>query len=384
MAVVSRPDSPFYWLNLERPGQRVIRESTKIPVHAPTPKQHQENRRLAEAIYAARMGDLARARHQLPVDKPRITFKAYRAWYLDHIAAHKRNQIREKSMLKQLGAYFDAKDLAAIDLDAAREWRTARARQVAPNTVNRELALLKHLMASAVPKYLDKNPLAGLSDLRAPEREPRVLEPDEETRLLAVLGPEDTALVLCALDTLQRLSSVAGLQWAQDHGEYLTFLNTKTKGGKVPVSQRLRAALDALPKRGASVFASYQRGSVAARQKAVSDMFMAACRKAKILTGQKAGGLTFHGLRHTGASRMLSRGVDIETVRRIGGWANLNVLLKYLHPTDDASRRAVETIGGVYGTGTNVAPRGTRRTRAARTNPSKSGRKRQNRPHRAG
>ena len=38
--------------------------------------------------------------------------------------------------------------------------------------------------------------------------------------------------------------------------------------------------------------------------------------------------------------------MDIETVRRIGGWVNYKELQKYLHPTDAASRSAVETVGG--------------------------------------
>jgi len=43
---------------------------------------------------------------------------------------------------------------------------------------------------------------------------------------------------------------------------------------------------------------------------------------------------------------MLAAGVDIETVRRIGGWANYSELQKYLHPTDEASVSAVESVGG--------------------------------------
>ncbi len=42
---------------------------------------------------------------------------------------------------------------------------------------------------------------------------------------------------------------------------------------------------------------------------------------------------------------MLDAGVDIETVRRIGGWANYKELQKYLHPTNSASRSAVEAVG---------------------------------------
>jgi integrase len=58
------------------------------------------------------------------------------------------------------------------------------------------------------------------------------------------------------------------------------------------------------------------------------------------------GGMTFHGLRHTGATRMLEEGrVNVKTVKLIGGWRNLKVLDRYLHPSDGAMRAAVNTIG---------------------------------------
>jgi integrase len=346
VGVVRRPDSPFWWLILERPGQKPIRMSTKIPIVGPTEAHTKENRHLANIAYSVQMRDLARLRFQLPVEKAHISFKAYRAWYAEQISIHKRAHAVERSILKTLGRTFDSLDLADITLHHGREWRTARARIMRPATVNRELALLKHVLSSAVPKYLDANPLDALTGLRVPDAEPRILSPDEEMRLLAVLDVEQTALILCALDTLQRLSSVASLKRAQDHGTYLHFLNTKTRANKVPVSARLRTALDALPDAGPYLFPTYHsKGrSVEAVRKAVIQMFYEVCAKADIETGHDRG-LTFHGLRHTGASRMLERGIDIETVRRIGGWSNLTILRRYLHPSDEASHRAVNIIG---------------------------------------
>ena len=61
-------------------------------------------------------------------------------------------------------------------------------------------------------------------------------------------------------------------------------------------------------------------------------MFEARCRAVRIPFGRQVHGLTFHGLRHTGASRMLNQGVDIKTVAEIGNWKNLAVLQRYLHP----------------------------------------------------
>jgi integrase len=293
------------------------------------------------------MGDFARRRYQLEDERPTITFAKYRDWYYEHISSTKRNQPREASMLRQLGAYFDPLELHTLERDQIMAWRTARAKAVAPGTVNREMEILKHLLGSAVPKYLATNPASGVKPLRVPEVEVRLLEPEEERRLLLAATPEQMAIIICALDTLARLSSVAGLKRAQDHGTYITNLNPKVTGYKVPVSTRLRLALDALPADSVFCFQGVQGGNPAARATRVSLQFLALCQKVDIPTGRKDGGLSFHCLRHTGASRMLARGVDIETVRQIGGWTNLTVLRKYLHPTDEARRWAVESIGSL-------------------------------------
>ncbi len=344
MGIYARKDSKFYWLCLERRGQRPIREATKIPVAGGNDSQKKQNRELAQAAYSVRMGDLARAKYNLPTERPISTFAAYRVWYYDNISTQKRNTARERSMLKQLGVTFDRFPLHTIDRDQILEWRTARVKAVAPGTVNRELA------AESVPKFLEKNPAAGVPRLRVPEQEVPILTTAQEARLLKVATVEERAIVLTALDTLQRLSNVANLARAQDHGSYITVLNPKVKSYKVAVSTRLRKALDAhlktLPKGEKHVFPSMRLATDGATRNRVIAMFMALCAKAKIPTGRKTGGFSFHCLRHTGASRMLTTGrVDVKTVADIGGWADIKVLQKYLHPTDAQKRAAVETIG---------------------------------------
>lgn len=211
MGIYARPDSKFYWLCLERPGQRPIREKTAIPVAGGNPSQTKQNRELAQAAYAVRMGDMARARYNIPTERPIATFAAYRVWYYDNFSTQKRNAARERSMLKQLGQTFDRFTLHTIDRDQVLKWRTARARAVAPGTVNRELELLKHMLGTAVPKYLEKNPATGVQRLRVPEQEVPILSPAQEARMLKAATTEERAIVLTALDTLQRLSNVANL-----------------------------------------------------------------------------------------------------------------------------------------------------------------------------
>jgi integrase len=345
MAPYKRTDSPFWWLCLERgPGKPPLREHTLIPVDGGTPQQTKANAALAQQAYAARMVDLARHRYNLPGDRASIAFAKFRLWYAEHISTTKRGVIREQSMLRKLGQFFDELPLDTIDTDTILEWRTARNKEVAPGTVNRELILLKHLLGKAVPKYLETNPAKGVTPLRVPEEEVRLLTPDEEVRLLAVCTPEQQAAIICALDTLQRLSNVAGLRRAQDHGAYLTVLNPKVKGYKVPVSVRLRKALDALPRDSVHYFPSLYHHIPERMRSRTILTFERLLDAAGLPRLRRAGGLSFHCLRHTGASRMLARGVDIKTVQQLGGWKDITVLQRYLHPTDAQRRAAVETV----------------------------------------
>lgn len=345
MGVYHRPDSPFWWLLLERPGQKPIREKTSIPVDGGAPPLTKELKRQAQEAYAKRMAELARGHYGLPVPIVGRTFADHRAWYKDHVSAHHRGASREYSALKYLGQFFDAYELRAIDQAVAREWRTWRLKTVSTSTVRREEQMLKAILTSAVPKYLERNPLAGFRSLRATRTDTRVLTPQEEARLLKAL-PTDEArtLVLCALDTLLRLSNVRNLTRAQDHKRYL-YADTKVDAVRVPISTRLRTALNARPA-GALFFPTYAGPS----NNVTLRMFMTACQRARVATGRATGGISFHCLRHTGASRMLAAGVDVKTVMEIGGWKNLKVLERYLHANEDRKLSAVNHIGQNHAT----------------------------------
>ena len=53
MGVYTRPDSPFYWIGLERKGRRVLREATRVPAKPMLKRQ-------ALLVYYRRMSELAK------------------------------------------------------------------------------------------------------------------------------------------------------------------------------------------------------------------------------------------------------------------------------------------------------------------------------------
>lgn len=120
---------------------------------------------------------------------------------------------------------------------------------------------------------------------------------------------------------------------------------------KVPVSSRLRERLDALRKatKGKGhIFAHRRRGKDARTwSNSAKQMLEDACRRAGIRYGRRKQGITFHGLRHTGATRMIEAGISLRVVQAIGGWSDLRLLTRYTHPGEQAMRDAVEAVSRV-------------------------------------
>jgi integrase len=71
----------------------------------------------------------------------------------------------------------------------------------------------------------------------------------------------------------------------------------------------------------------------------VSHRFPALAREAKL-----PGVVTFHTLRHTFASRLVMAGVDLLTVKALGGWNRLEMVERYSHLAPAHKRAAVERL----------------------------------------
>lgn len=342
MTVYARKDSPFWWMWLEgtRPPVRV---STGVPIGTGSAKR--QSRAQADEIYRAAMGDLARDRFTVPKDRPALLFRDHAAWYVTHVVTHHRGHTREVSLVKHLVSVFGDLPLRDLTPERIEEWKTERARTKNHNTVNRALDVLKAMLKRAVPLYLETNPAARVK--KFPRRNPpiTVLSETAEDAILAVASPVERAMVLLGLDALLRFGDVRTLRVEHDKGDHLMVVDPKTDPYKVPVSRRLRTALDVLHPKDGWYFPKWYRERWAPVSSTTADaIFRALCHRAGVPVGRKVGGITFHGLRHTGATRA-TRVVKLTVVQRLGGWKNLTQLARYDHPDDPEIMRAVEAIG---------------------------------------
>lgn len=356
MGIYRRKDSPFWWMSIERAGQRPVQESTGVRSDSRDAKLARDQKETAMDVYRARCGDLARMRHKLPRAKT-IPFSKQADWYELHVLPHHRGAARERFALTHLRTAFGDDDLLTITLDRAKEYATARlamqagrtsGRTVTASTVNRELAVLRAILASAIPKHLLESPLKDLKPLRAAPRPKRTLTVAEEQRLLAQLEPADRAFYLVAVDSLMRLSNVLDLKRSEDKGAYFELLDSKTGPYRAMVSARARAALDALPVDGEYYFA-HRRKAKNPRDfgASIRGMLRRACARCSppIPFGRASLGITFHtATRATGATRMLQAGVDLRTLQAVGNWRDLRSTQRYLTTQDALMVAAVNSI----------------------------------------
>jgi len=358
MGVFTRPDSRYWYLWLETAplGQR--REPTRIVV-GDTVAQKTDSRRLALQLYHTRMEELGRKIHRLPVPINVPTFNALADQYETTDLVHHKGKERELEILPRLRAHFGDWSIDQIDKDAVKAWRTARRttstviphfggpkgpRKVLPppsaRTVNREVDVLQQVMAIGVPKYYAVSPLEGLPDLDVITPIRRLITPDEERRLLKHLARDDQAIFICGQETLARLGDILDLEKTDDQGEKLSIRDPKNgMAHEVPISRRLRMALDALPDGRASKYLFPRRRAAETerdRRNGYAKALARACQAANVPYGRKAHGVTFHwATRRTSATRLIRRGGDsvLRTVQRLGNWKSPTVLLNIYQET---------------------------------------------------
>ena len=211
-------------------------------------------------------------------------------------------------------------------------------------TVNRELALLKRLFNLAIDwdMYLGSNPLRKVKFFQEVNTGFRVLIPEEEARLLRNAAPAIQDVVLYALNTGCRIGEIFSLRWQHVDvaGGLINVFSPKTqKILVVPINSQVRRTLEfwALGRKNEFVFYNQKTGEPFVDLDAGLQL---ACKKAEIE------GVTWHTLRHTFASRLLERGVDIMTVKELLGHSTVTVTMRYTHSNLDSKVAAVGKLAG--------------------------------------
>lgn len=300
------------------------------------------NRRDAEELLTLRKSEVLRGVYKRPV---KMSFGDFGGRYMEHAKANKRSWLRDQQMLEHLKKFLGSErqltDITPVDIEG---YKIHRRESVSGATVNRELALLKRMfnLAIAWDLFLDLNPVCKVKFFREFNTGLRVLSPEEEEKVLENAAPYVQDIIRFGLNTGLRIGEIFSLRWSHVdlQKRILTVFAPKTeKLREVPINEEALRVLEAwwLGRKNEIVFYNPETGKPFVDLKAG---FALACRKAGI------SGVTWHTLRHTFASRLVNRGVDIVTVQELLGHSTVTVTMRYTHTNLESKRAAVEKLGG--------------------------------------
>jgi integrase len=121
------------------------------------------------------------------------------------------------------------------------------------STCNHELAALKQIFNKGIAwGLLERNPAAKVKPLPESKGRTRFLSIEEAGKLLDAASRHLRPILICALETGMRRGEILSLRWSDVDMKTGMLYIGKTKNGEprhIPMSNRLRATLAALPRR---------------------------------------------------------------------------------------------------------------------------------------
>jgi integrase len=222
--------------------------------------------------------------------------------------------------------------------------------KIKPATVNRDIALLKHMFVKAVEwGMVSENICRGISRVKLlPENNGRLkfLNKGECFKLINTCPPHLKPIVVTALNTGMRRGEIFGLTWEQvdlAHGFILLDVTKNGERREIPINVTLRAELERLAMSNLDGYRHVFHDKAGKPYTDIKRSFLGACKKAGITD------FHFHDLRHTFASQLVMKGVDITTVSRLLGHKGLTMTLRYAHLAPSHNVKALEILDEAIG-----------------------------------
>ena len=252
--------------------------------------------------------------------------------YEREVSSRKKGYAVEKGYIRRWkNTAFAKRTLASVQGKDIAEYRDMRLKEVAPNSVRLELALLSHLFTIAVKEWGMAglaNPVQQVRKPKLPQGRDRRLRPGELEKITdASESPVLADILRFAVETGMRRSELAGMTWDLVDLKKRTVTLPDTKNGEkriVPLSTEACRILSDLPRRlDGKVWGMEPHSISQAFRKAVSrarNIYEKGCEE----KGEKPdpfflADLTFHDLRHAAASRLFEKGLNPMQVAAIYG-----------------------------------------------------------------
>lgn len=303
----------IWWIRFTTPDGREIRETAATADRKAAQELH--DTRKAELWRQAKLGE-----------RPRYTWQqAVIRWIEEH---PDRKSLRiVKHALVQADPLLGRLYLDEVNAEVLAQFvRERRAAGLKTSTVNLRLASVRGVLNAAhawgwlatVPKP---------QPIKLPDRRLRWLTRDEADRLLAELPSHLAAMARFSLATGLRQQNVVQLEWSQvDMERRVAWIHAdQAKAGRsinIPLNAEAVCVLREQAGQHPRWVFTYQGHCVG---RANNCAWRTALKRAGVEN------LRWHDLRHTWASWHVQAGTPLPVLKELGGWATLDMVLRYAH-----------------------------------------------------
>lgn len=303
----------------------------------------------------------------------------YEPWVLQNRKGGKRTV----ETIRRNFSDFNKLPLKEISLLLVEQWRTKRLKKgVKASTINRDVTSLRGLLTKAVEwEAIEYHPLSKLKPLKI-DSSPniRYLSQQEEKRLMAALKARDqsikdgrdrgnlfrkergyeflpslqkltygdrlTPMVILSLKTGLRQGELFDLRWKDISfdNNMLTIRGESTKANRtrhIPLAPSAREALESWKTQQREIEPEHRvfPGKKGSRLDNVKRSW------SKLLKDAEISKFRWHDMRHDFASKLVMKGVPLNTVRDLCGHADISTTLRYAHLAPEHKAEAVALLG---------------------------------------
>jgi len=305
-------------------------------------------RRRVEAVKAlySRVSDALRGKYNLPKEKPKLTFNEMADLYLEKYSKPNKKSWKTSDTvhLSVLKPFFGSHKLSEITPLMIEEYRSQRLSDgLKKCSINREVSCLRKIFNVAINWcYASENPVKKIKFFSEKENlRERVLSEAEEPKLFEACSTSLKPILLVALHTGMRKGEIFKMKWVDVDLSKPEIRIPESKGGKMrtlPINSILYHTLYQLKQVNGSHEHVFPNPDTGKPYTDIKRSFHSACKRARIKN------LRFHDLRHTFASRLVRKGVDLVIIKELMGHASIVTTQRYLHSQAKEKKAAVETL----------------------------------------
>jgi len=288
-------------------------------------------------------------------DREVITLAEYAPEYLKRHETKRSANRDQRGVRRVLLKHLGNKPLSEIcQLDVERIVQARRNEGCSNATINRDIALLHHMLNRAVDLgYLEHNPIARVKKLKEPPRDPYIFNPAEIDAMVKHAPPTIRQMIALGICTGMRAGELLALNW-EDVDMVRRILTVRhSKSGKPRYldfngNTAVAEALLALRPKGVKPEGAVFRTSKGTRYRWYAKDFKEALARAGLPSWA-----WFHDLRHTFGTIAASVS-PLPEVQQAMGHSAVAVTMKYIHLGAGATRGPLSTLSRWREGGRNV------------------------------